>query len=64
MKFSVLFWNVENFGRHLGGDDPDPESHRIRVEKVEEHIRSLDPDLFCLCEIKDKVALRSLLIDR
>jgi endonuclease/exonuclease/phosphatase family metal-dependent hydrolase len=59
-----MFWNVENFGRHLEGDDSDPEGHRIRVEKVEEHIRNLDPDLFCLCEIKDKVALRSLLIDK
>jgi hypothetical protein len=64
MKFSVMFWNVENFGRHLEGSDTDPETFRTRVESVEKHIRNLGPDLFCLCEIKDKVALRNLLMDK
>jgi len=59
MKFSVLFWNVENFGRFLGAD---PAKHAERVEKIKDHIRGLAPDLFCLCEIKDKVALRNLII--
>ena len=62
MSFSVMFWNVENFGRHLEGDDPSPEEHALRVGQVAAHIRGLNPDLFGLSEIKDKVALRSLLM--
>jgi hypothetical protein len=60
MKFSALFWNVENLGRHI----EDPDEHAARTARVEQHIRSLDPDLFCLCEIQDRVALRSLLMER
>ncbi|MEM7130243.1 MAG: hypothetical protein AAF702_28190 [Chloroflexota bacterium] len=59
MKFSAMFWNVENFGRYI--DDPD--KHAQRVARVRDHIRSLDPDLFCLSEIKDKVSLRNLLLE-
>lgn len=64
MKFSVMFWNVENFGRNLLGDDADPELHAQRVDQVANHIKGLDPDLLGLCEIKDRVALRSLLMDK
>lgn len=53
MILKVLFWNVENF---VGGED--------RTTAVHDHITEFDPDLFCLCEIKDKVALRSLLMQR
>lgn len=53
MSIKALFWNVENF---LGGN--------VRTQRVEAHIRQFDPDVFCLCEIKDKVALRSLLLER
>ena len=53
MSIKALFWNVENFS---GGTQ--------RTQRVEDHIRQFDPDVFCLCEIKDKVALRSLLLDR
>ena len=64
MKFSVMFWNVENFGRHLEGQEPDADAFKIRVGEVEDHIKDLNPDLLGLCEIKDKVALRNLLIER
>ncbi|MEM9833790.1 MAG: endonuclease/exonuclease/phosphatase family protein [Bacteroidota bacterium] len=53
MEIRVLFWNVENF---VGGED--------RTEAVKRHIQEFDPDVFCLCEIKDKVAMRSLLMDK
>ena len=53
MAFSFMFWNVERFA---GGAE--------RTRAVQEHIKNLDPDLFCLCEIRDKVALRSLLMER
>ncbi|MEX0315162.1 MAG: endonuclease/exonuclease/phosphatase family protein [Allomuricauda sp.] len=48
----VLFWNVENF---VGGES--------RTKEVKKHIQEFNPDVFCLCEIKDKVALRSLLMN-
>jgi hypothetical protein len=64
-KFSVMFWNVENFGRLLNGDAASLAAHQQRVVKVANLItQNLDPDLICLCEIKDKVALRSLLMDK
>ena len=47
-----MFWNVEKFGGT-------PE----RVEAVRDHIRAINPDVFCLCEIYDKAALRGLLFD-
>ena len=50
--FSFMFWNVENF---IGGTE--------RTAEVQAHIQCLNPDLFCLCEIQDKVALRSLLME-
>lgn len=53
MSFSFMFWNVERFA---GGAD--------RTADVSDHIKGLDPDLFCLCEIQDKVALRSLLMEQ
>ena len=56
MGFSVMFWNVENFGITTKSDQ---ESAR----KVAGHIKNLDPDLFCLCEIWNKEALRLLLTD-
>ena len=56
MDFSVMFWNVENFGI---GTKSDQES----AKKVADHIKNLDPDLFCLCEIWNKEALRLLLTD-
>lgn len=63
MGFSVMFWNIENFGKHV----EDTERHTERVEAVATHIRNLPteskPDLLCFCEIKDKVSLRSLLTD-
>lgn len=52
MEIKVLFWNVENF---VGGEN--------RTAEVKKHIQEYDPDVFCLCEIKDKVALRSLLME-
>ena len=52
-KFSFMFWNVENFY-----------GKAKRTDKVYKHIDCLNPDLFCLCEIKDKAALRSLLMER
>ena len=52
MEIKVLFWNVENF---VGGKN--------RTEDVKKHILDFEPDIFCLCEIKDKVALRSLLME-
>lgn len=61
---SVMFWNVENFGRNLQGRTPDPDEFRDRVDRVATHITTLDPDVFALSEIKDKVALRSLLMDK
>ena len=64
MKFSVMFWNVENFGKSLEGRSPDPDRFKERVDQVEAHIRNLDPDLIGLSEIRDKVALRNLLMDR
>lgn len=47
-----MFWNVERF---KGDQD--------RTEDVAKHIRDLDPDVFCLCEVQDKAALRNLLMD-
>ena len=60
--FSAMFWNVERFGRKLGGKNPDPEAHAKRVKKVAKHIKGLNPDLFCLCEIYDRAVLRRLLM--
>ena len=60
MGFSIMFWNIENFGKHAAND----ERHSERVSAIVTHIRKLDPDLLCLCEIKDKVALRGLLIGK
>lgn len=57
MKFSVMFWNVRNFGE---AKNPSQE----RIKKVADHIKGLDPDLFCLCEIWNKDALRLLLTDK
>lgn len=62
MKFSVLFWNVENFGSLLQGQNPNSQAFQQRVQSVYNHIHGLNPDLFGLCEIKDKVALRNLLM--
>ena len=53
MTISVMFWNVERFA---GGED--------RTERVERHIRDFGPDIFCLCEIRDKVTLRRLIQER
>ena len=53
MSFSFMFWNVERFA---GGAE--------RTDEVQAHIESLNPDLLCLCEIRDKVALRSLLMNQ
>lgn len=57
MKFSVMFWNVRNFGK---AENPSQE----RIKKVADHITDLNPDLFCLCEIWNKDALRLLLTDK
>lgn len=53
MAFSFMFWNVEKFG-----------GATARSDKVQAHIEKQDPDLFCLCEIYDKAALRNLIMDR
>lgn len=67
MSFSVMFWNVENFGRNLEGT-PDEAAFIERVDDVETHIRTIDggnpPDVIGFSEIKDKVALRNLLMAR
>jgi hypothetical protein len=64
MGFSVMFWNVENFGSLMEGQNPNSQAFQQRVESVYNHINGLQPDLFGLCEIKDKVALRNLLMIR
>lgn len=64
MKFSVMFWNVENFGRSIERGDPQPSRFEERVDQVADHIQNLNVDMLCLCEIRDRVALRSLLMDR
>ena len=68
MPFSVMFWNIENFGRNLEGASPDSAAFQARVDQVEHHIRTVDggnaPDLIGFSEIKDKVALRNLLMER
>lgn len=64
MSIRVMFWNVENFGRNLEGNEPDPEEFSKRVKQVAGHILDINPDLFGLSEIKDKVALRNLLMDK
>jgi hypothetical protein len=56
MKFSVMFWNIKNFGR---SQNPS----RERVKNVADYITDLKPDLFCLCEIWNKDDLRLLLTD-
>ena len=56
MGFSIMFWNVENFGTSDLSEE--------RVNRVASHIEFLNPDLFCLCEIQNKDALRMLLTDR
>lgn len=70
-KFSAMFWNVENLGKSLpavGSDmsakakETRKRKHHKRVKKVADHIKALDPDLFCLCEIWDKAVLRRLLM--
>ena len=63
-NFSVMFWNVENLGRSLEGKRPDSKRFKSRVERVADHIRELNPDVFGLAEIMDKVAMRSLLTDK
>lgn len=69
--FSVMFWNVENLGKSLPAVDSNMSAkaketrkrkHHKRVKKVADHIKALDPDLFCLCEIWDKAVLRRLLM--
>lgn len=60
---SVMFWNVENFGRNFDSGEPDNPEFIERVNQVSAHIQSLNPDLLCLSEISDKVALRNLLMD-
>lgn len=57
MNFSVMFWNVRNFSK---AENPSQE----RVKKVADHIKDLNPDLFCLCEIWNKDDLRLLLTDK
>ncbi len=70
-EFSAMFWNVENLGKGLPAVDSDMSAkaketrkrkHHKRVKKVADHIKALDPDLFCLCEIWDKAVLRRLLM--
>lgn len=64
MELKAAFWNVENFGKHIPSSTLPPQEFKDRVESVATHIENLDPDLICLCEIWDKVALRSLLMER
>ena len=59
-EFSAMFWNVEHFGRDPKGSL----THEERVELAAKHITCLNPDLFCLCEIYDKVAFRGLLMNQ
>lgn len=51
MSFSVMFWNIERFG---GDPKRDSEKHLDRVKAVAAHIRKLEPDLLCLCEIDNE----------
>jgi len=32
MSFTVMFWNVENFGRNLEGNDPNSDLFTERVD--------------------------------
>ena len=59
MEFSVVFWNIKTLGNNLNAS----EIFENRVETVANHIRELDPDLLCLCEINDKAVLRILLTE-
>lgn len=50
MAIRILFWNIENYS-----GDP------ARTQTVVEHIKANSPDVVGFSEIKDKVALRSIL---
>ena len=65
--FSVMFWNVENFGEGLNEGEPvsaEFEEFEEHVDQVAAHIENLNPDLFCLCEVTNKPALRRLLMEK
>ena len=56
-KFSVAFWNVENFW-----------GASARARLVNDHVRSLDParngpDVVAFCEVKDKGKIREVILD-
>lgn len=52
MPIKVMFWNVENFS-----GDP------ARTQEVVAHVAAFDPDVIGFSEIKDKVALRGILMN-
>ena len=62
--FSVMFWNVENFGEGLSEGGPVSSELEEHVDKVAAHIKGLNPDMFCLCEVTNRAALRRLIMEK